>query len=191
MDTKICKKCGVEKNICDFNKDKYNKKDGLRYRCKECTKQDYKNFYYKNRENEIERQVNYQSQNKKTIKLKRNKRHNIKYNNDLLYKLKFNLRNRVKLFLKSKNFNPKLNETFNIIGCSPDDLKKYIESKFTEGMTWDNYSHNGWHIDHIIPLSSAETKDEVIKLCHYSNLQPLWSVENYKKGNKITNNGII
>lgn len=191
MDTKICKKCGIEKNICEFNKDKYNKKDGLRYRCKECTKEDYKNFYYKNRGCEIERQVNYQNNNKKTVNLKRNQRHNVKYNNDLLYRLKLNLRNRVKLFLKSKNFNSKLNETFQIVGCSPDDLKKYIESKFIEGMTWNNYSHDGWHIDHIVPLSSAETKEDAIKLCHYSNLQPLWSVDNYKKGKKITNNGII
>jgi hypothetical protein len=58
-------------------------------------------------------------------------------------------------------------------------------------MTWNNYSHDGWHIDHIVPLSSAKTEEDVIKLCHYSNLQPLWSIDNYKKGNKIINNGFI
>jgi hypothetical protein len=52
-------------------------------------------------------------------------------------------------------------------------------------MTWDNYSHSGWHIDHIIPLSNAKTKEDVIKLCYYTNLQPLWCEENYKKGDKI------
>jgi hypothetical protein len=185
MDKKLCKKCGIEKDICEFNKDKHNKKDGLRYRCKECTKKEYRNFYYKNKESEIERQVNYQKNNKKNTNLKRNIRHSLKYKNDILYKLKLNLRNRIKHYIRSKNFNIKLNSTYSIIGCTPEDFVKYIESKFKEGMTWDNYSHSGWHIDHIIPLSNAKTKEDVIKLCNYTNLQPLWCEENYKKGDKI------
>ena len=50
-------------------------------------------------------------------------------------------------------------------------------------MKWDN--HGKWHIDHIIPLSSAETEEEVYNLCHYTNLQPLWGEDNLKKGKKI------
>lgn len=50
-------------------------------------------------------------------------------------------------------------------------------------MTWEN--RNEWHIDHITPLSSAKTEEELYKLCHYTNLQPLWAEENLKKGNKI------
>ena len=72
-----------------------------------------------------------------------------------------------------------------IIGISFDELKIYLESKFIEGMTWSNYGFNGWHIDHIIPLSSAENEEEIYKLCHYTNLQPLWAEENLKKGKKI------
>jgi len=53
-------------------------------------------------------------------------------------------------------------------------------------MSWKNYGRKGWEIDHIIPLSSATTKEELIKLCHYTNLQPLWWWENLEKGNKIT-----
>lgn len=52
-------------------------------------------------------------------------------------------------------------------------------------MNWDNRGLYGWHIDHIIPLSSAKTEEEVYKLCHYTNLQPLWAKENLSKGNKI------
>jgi len=52
-------------------------------------------------------------------------------------------------------------------------------------MSWENYGRNGWHVDHIIPLSSAKTEEEIYKLCHYTNLQPLWEVDNIKKGNKI------
>mgnify|MGYP002132731409 FL=1 len=49
-------------------------------------------------------------------------------------------------------------------------------------MTWDNYGD--WHIDHIIPLNSAQTEEDLYKLCHYSNLQPLWALDNLKKGSK-------
>ena len=52
-------------------------------------------------------------------------------------------------------------------------------------MTWDNYSYYGWHIDHIIPLSSANSDEELMKLCHFTNLQPLWYLENLKKSNKL------
>jgi len=52
-------------------------------------------------------------------------------------------------------------------------------------MNWKNHGKFGWHIDHIIPLSSAKTDEEVFKLCHYKNLQPLWAFENLSKGDKI------
>jgi hypothetical protein len=50
-------------------------------------------------------------------------------------------------------------------------------------MSWEN--RDEWHIDHIIPLSSANSEEELYKLCHYTNLQPLWAEENIKKSNKI------
>ena len=184
MEKKICKKCGVEKLLCEYNKDKYSS-DGLRYRCRECTSEEYKKFYYQNREVEIQRQVNYQKNNDESVKKSRNNRHQKNYGNNTLYKLKVNIRNRVKLFIKSVNFDIKTNNTYSIVGCSPEELKIYLEEQFTDGMSWDNHKHTGWHIDHIIPLSSAKTEEDVYKLCHYTNLQPLWCNENYKKGKKI------
>ena len=64
-------------------------------------------------------------------------------------------------------------------------LRNYLEKQFKEGMTWENYGQ--WHIDHIIPLSSFNLLDEkeVKKAIHYSNLQPLWAIDNLKKGNRI------
>ena len=72
-----------------------------------------------------------------------------------------------------------------IIGCDWEELKHHIESQFQDGMSWDNWSKDGWHIDHIIPLASATNEDEMYKLNHYTNLQPLWSVDNLHKGNRI------
>lgn len=103
-----------------------------------------------------------------------------KYDN--IFKLVHNMRVRMSIFLKSNNIT-KNNKTFDIVGCDPIFLKNYLEKKFTDGMSWENYGK--WHIDHIIPLSSAKTEEDVIKLCHYTNLQPLWSEDNLKKGSKI------
>jgi len=77
----------------------------------------------------------------------------------------------------------KKSRAYEILGAEWDFVKNYIESMFKEGMTWEN--HGEWHIDHIIPISSGKTEDEVIKLCHYSNLQPLWAEENLLKSDKI------
>ena len=77
----------------------------------------------------------------------------------------------------------KNNKTFEMVGCDPTELKMYLEKQFENKMTWQN--RDEWHIDHIIPLSSANTEEEVLKLCHYTNLQPLWIEENLKKSNKL------
>jgi hypothetical protein len=100
---------------------------------------------------------------------------------DILFKLSSLYRSRINKVIGSN----KHTTTFEIIGCSPDVLRKHLEKKFTDGMSWDNHGLFGWHIDHIIPLSSAKTKEELYKLCHYSNLQPLWAKENLRKSNKV------
>jgi hypothetical protein len=79
----------------------------------------------------------------------------------------------------------KSHRTFEIIGCTPIELVEHLEQKFVSGMCWDNHGKHGWHIDHIIPLSSAKNKEELYRLCHYTNLQPLWAIDNIKKNNKI------
>jgi hypothetical protein len=73
--------------------------------------------------------------------------------------------------------------SFEIIGCSKDDLRKHLESKFRDEMTWQNYGKH-WHIDHIVPLISAKSSDEIKRLCHWTNLQPLTAFENISKGSK-------
>jgi hypothetical protein len=184
METKKCKKCGVEKEITEFNKDKYSK-DGIRYRCRECTSLEYKKFYYDNRDNEINRQVKYQDNNKEKVNIRRRRRETERRNTDILYKLQISVRNRLKHYLKSKNLTSYSNKTKDFVGCSPNELKEYLENKFKEGMSWENFGFYGWHIDHIIPISEAKTIEDIYKLSHFTNLQPLWAEENYKKSNKI------
>jgi hypothetical protein len=77
----------------------------------------------------------------------------------------------------------KRSRTFQLVGCGWDELKKRIENQFVDGMTWEN--RYLWHIDHIVPLSSAKTVEELEKLCHYTNLQPLWASDNMSKGAKL------
>ena len=77
-------------------------------------------------------------------------------------------------------------KTLDILGCSISELKIHLEKMFKPNMNWKNYGKGGWHIDHIIPLASAKNNiDAFYKLCHYSNLQPLWESENCSKGSKI------
>ena len=70
-----------------------------------------------------------------------------------------------------------------LIGCEWESLRLHIENQFVDGMTWEN--RHLWHIDHIIPMASAKTVEELEALCHYTNLQPLWAGDNMSKGAKL------
>jgi hypothetical protein len=179
METKICSKCGTEKSVCEFNKRKNRKGEiVLRGYCKVChTKQSI--YYAKmNPEKMKKNRIKWYKNNSKNLILKLKK----KRNTDVLYKLRVGIRTRVKQALMG-NF--KKGKTIELLGIDIIGLINYLESKFTEGMTWENYGFYGWHIDHIIPLSSAKSQEEFNLLCHYTNLQPLWSKDNLKKSNKI------
>ncbi len=144
----------------------------------------------------------YRESNKETIskynkkyrsenKAKLNKKLKERRDNDPLYRMVINLRNRVREGFKSKRYT-KNSKTISIIGCSFDELKTHLEGKFEDWMNWDNYGKFngtkdfGWDIDHIIPLVSAKNEGELLSLCHFSNLQPLCSYTNRNiKGGRI------
>lgn len=183
MEKKICKKCGIEKYHNEFGKDK-SKKDGCSTYCIKCKRLVDKEWRNKNPEKQRLYEKNW---------LKNNIIHRNEYirkyekdrkNTDPIFKLTTNARTRINIFLKSKNIK-KVSSTFEMIGCNPEELKKHLERQFSEGMNWDNYGYYGWHVDHKIPLDSGKTEDDIYKLCHYSNLQPMWWDENLKKGYKI------
>lgn len=74
--------------------------------------------------------------------------------------------------------------TLSILGCTSDELKAHIERQFVRGMTWENRTE--WHVDHIIPLCTATNEEEAIALCHYTNLRPMWAIDNLKKSGTRT-----
>ena len=102
-----------------------------------------------------------------------------RYHSDAIYRLAHILRTRLFKCAKGMGISaPKA------LGCSIEELQKHLETKFLPGMSWENYGLHGWHIDHIIPLDSADSPEQVERLCHFTNLQPLWAIDNWKKGNK-------
>jgi hypothetical protein len=193
MEKKICSKCKEEKEVCEFGKDS-RYLSGLKSICKQCnrdySKQKYqlkrdkileqkKLYYIENKEEILKTHKEYREVNIEKIRKRDTNYKKIKRQTDVLYKLRHNIRIRTKQYLLSEN------TTFNLIGCTPEELKTHIEGLFTDGMSWENYGTYGWHIDHIIPLSFGKDNNEIIKLCHYTNLQPLWSEDNLKKSNKL------
>ena len=104
-----------------------------------------------------------------------------KRNTDPIFKMKSALRNLVATAIRKMGY-VKSSKTEQIIGCPFADFKAHFDKQFKPGMTWLN--HGKWHIDHKIPLIQAKTEEELIKLNHYTNLQPLWADENFKKGSK-------
>jgi hypothetical protein len=215
---KICSKCHIPKEYSSFFKSKRNK-DGLRCECKECKKlyimrlnineqehrkekrklwtqsnQDFikisrKKWADKNQEKELERKrkfnVTYYQKNKKRISDYANNKQKEYRRTNLLFRVKTNLRSRINKFIKHKT-----KRTEQILGISYPEFIKYIENKFTNGMSWENYGVYGWHIDHKLPISMGKTEEEIYKLSHYTNLQPMWRMDNLKKSNKILDDEI-
>lgn len=109
--------------------------------------------------------------------------------NDPLFKLEETLRSRVSGFFRSNRKNGKLlarknNRTFALLGADKKTIFFHIEAQFREGMAWDNHGKI-WHIDHIIPLASAKTEEELLPLFYYKNLQPLFVKENIAKKDRL------
>ena len=133
-----------------------------------------KEWYDKNKEKVYEYQKQYRNKNKDKIKQSYDKR----ISNDPVYALSVAIRKNILKAFKNSGFE-KENKTTIIIGCTFEFLKSYFENKFEPWMNWSNRGkyngtpNYGWDVDHIIPISTAKTIEDVIKLNHYTNLQPL------------------
>ena len=152
-----------------------------------------KKYVEENKEHIKNYSKKYREENKEYIKEYR-KANNFKLNNyiknrrlnDDLFRIKTNIQS---LIRKSFTYvNKKKNtKTLTILGCSYEEFKIHLESKFESWMTWDNQGNpkdgvyelnKTWDVDHVIPLSSAKTEEDIIRLNHYTNLQPLCSYTN-------------
>ena len=197
--SKYCNRCDTTKPYEAFYKNKRTK-DGLQGYCKLCMKKENQVNYQKHKKSWDKRSRKYS----KTDKMKKYRREwamnkyntnpehrqkcikkavkygRMKLDTDPTYKLIHNMRRR--LLHAVKGYGDKYDTTMNLVGCNSIKLREYIEAKFTEGMTWEN--QGSWHIDHIQPCCSFDlTSEEEQKKCfHFTNLQPLWAIENLKKG---------
>lgn len=153
-----------------------NKPFGVHYYCLICHNK--KNAKY--RENPLNRQKAYQ-QKKRRLET------------DVIFKLSCRIKSNIKAYVRRigvKGTGRKhcKSSMIDILGCDYEFFKEWIQERFTESMTWDNYGR--WHFEHQIPTSYAKTSDEVYELCHYTNYRPMWGNENLTKGNKLYINKI-
>jgi hypothetical protein len=201
--TSMCKECEKERKAISYlkNKEKINKRNQeWRKNNKDKVINQHTRYYNENklevskkhkewRELNKEKVTEYHKEYRKRNKNKINEYFNNRLNNDNLYKLKTNIRSNIRFSLKRNGFS-KNSKTQEILGCSFEEFKRYLESKFEPWMTWDNYGkyngefNYGWDIDHILPLSRGKTEKEIYELNHFSNLQPLCSkINRYIKKN--------
>lgn len=207
---KVCPKCKINKSSKDFYKDK-SRKDSLSSYCKECRRPYKQSIKYKEysklreKERTLKRtETGYwktpeykiiQNKRRKTKgyklyhieyeknirdKEKRNIYRQNRYSTDINWKIGQLFRNRIVQIIKHKK---RSGSVIRDMGCSVDELKSYLESKFQPGMSWDNWTIDGWHVDHIIPLAKFDLTDrrQFLTAVNYKNLQPLWAKDNLSK----------
>lgn len=194
---KFCKKCSFFKPQTEFYKASKNL-DGLQYSCKVCQdkvnavwstknldkrKAYDKKSYYKYQSKRVKKSSTWNLVNREQYLSNKKKNSAFRRKTDPVFKLKQQLRIRLNTALKRGSIK---SSAVKNLGCSIEEFKVYLESKFKPGMTWENWTINGWHIDHIIPLASFDFSDpeQVLVACNFKNLQPLWAAENLKKGAK-------
>jgi hypothetical protein len=175
--TKCCKCLNLKPNK-DFTKYQLSKKKKIE--CKTCCprKKSEKNKIYN------------QMRNKDPLFRKKateyaKKRNKERRKTDIQFRLKCNLRNRLYFYIKGK---VKVGSAIKDLGCTVEELKIHLEKQFKEGMSWENYGNKNahWSVDHILPMSRFDltNREQLVKACNYMNLQPMWHIENIKKGNK-------
>ena len=189
---KICKICCeqkakeyIEKNLekVKIRRKKYyeNNKEEIRKKAR---------FFYKNNLDLVLKKRESQKENKRKYYLNNKERLNNKSKVyfkerkliDPVFKLSCNLRTLIGGAIRRRGYTKK-SKVYFILGCSFKEFKEYLENKFSDGMNWENSGQ--WHLDHIYPVSLAKNEEELIKLNHHTNFQPLWAIDNMKKSNKI------
>lgn len=207
---KICSKCGLPKEISEFYK-RPAAKDGHRNDCIPCHQEAHSVWAADNkdkikllgqrwRNNNPEKSnaiyARYRSTEKRRKSSREWARRNRKvgmerfverYASDIQFNLAIKFRRRVYMAVRNE-YTVKAHKTIDLLGTTYPELKKYIEQKFTEGMSWDKLLAGEIHLDHILPCASFDLTDAQQQSCcfHYTNLQPLWAFDNISKGAKVS-----
>jgi hypothetical protein len=201
---KQCTKCGITKDVDQFYKASVPKSgvyrgDGYKSMCKECfvKRASFWNKSNPDRRLEISRKSAEKNRDKKNAyyasdvaKTKAEiwrKKNVVAYmkrrrETDPLYAFKWRTRQMLQKAF-SRNGYTKSSKSSEILGCTWAEFMLHIERQFLPGMTWQNRSE--WHIDHIIPLATAKTEEDVVKLNHHTNLRPMWAQDNLRKSAKL------
>ncbi len=209
--SKICSKCKEEKEITEFYKAATNV-DGHNNVCKDCVnnanklwrkenpeqaktknkkhgktyrnghKEDMNKFRKDWNDKNPDYYTDYAATHKQEKAITDRAYEKKRMANDPLFALSKRIRNSIRQSLRNGKY-PKHNGTYEILGCTIEELFAHLENQFIEGMSWDN--RELWHVDHIYPVSKAINEEHLLQLNHYTNLQPLWAEDNLKKGDKI------
>jgi hypothetical protein len=182
-----------KEKILNYHKEHYQKnKDKILNYAKEYRDQnkktisDLKKEHRKNNKEKIYlRDKKYRENNREKISKNKLKYYYYKTKTDHLFKFKNSVRGNITTSFK-RGYNGlfiKKYSTETILGCTIEEFKIYIQAQFKKGMSFNN--HGEWHLDHIIPIAIAQSEEDIIKLNHYTNFQPLWAEENIKKGATI------
>lgn len=139
-------------------------------------------YVLRNKEKTAAYQAWYRKENAERIRAVKNRYKRKKWRENVAYRLREIVSNATRRLVKYGW--KKDGKTIRHLGCSAEELRAHIESRFKPGMTWDNHGVHGWHIDHIKPLVSfdLDNREEWGRAMHYTNLQPLWAKENIMKG---------
>lgn len=151
---------------------------------KERIEEKAKKYRAENKEIIFAWQKEYRGRNKEALRAKHKEYKRERIKSDPIFKLKRTISRRIHHALKD---NYKSESTIKLLGCTPEEAKKHIESTFEPWMTWENHGFYTWHVDHRIPLASFDLTDpeQLAKACHYTNLQALPAKENLSKGAKL------
>ena len=181
------------KKYDELHKEKIENKKRLHREQNPDRYQELANIRYLKRKNTPEHQER-NHMNRENYKIRRNELARIEYRNNPLKRLKIKIYASIHRALKNSKSIGKTYSSIEYLRCSVEDFKKYVESLFLEGMTWDNNKphipntrETSWHLDHIIPLSTIDKNDleSIKRVTHYTNYKPVWAENNLSKNNKI------
>lgn len=211
---KRCSKCQEQKSLEEFSKNS-KVKDGRSSACKVCiallskewrdanaehvkayrreyviatveSRKAYRSVYnVENRDKRVAYQREYEKLHPEQRRLIRNKNARKRKESDSFFRFTCNVRSLMWQSFKNACMGSfsKRSRSVEMLGCSMEDFVSYIVAQFSEGMTLEN--HGEWHLDHIIPLATARSEEDIVRLNHYTNFQPLWAKDNLSKGAKI------